>query len=70
MTLEVYTEPFEEDLDAVTVALDNARLESAGLSAFGHRDPPGGTANAALTMESDDGERVPPLGFEPRLGRF
>lgn len=71
MTLDVYADLFEEDLDAVTVALDKARSESVGfLWWLGNSDPSGGTLNTDLTRENDDDETVPPLGFEPRLCRF
>ena len=71
MTLDVYADLFDEDLDAVTVALDKARSESVGsLWGLGHSDPSDETPNTVLTRENNDNKAVPPLGFEPRLRRF
>lgn len=71
MTLDVYADLFDEDLDAVTVALDRARSDSVGfLWGLGGFRPPASETNMALISINDGAESVPPLGFEPRLGRF
>lgn len=72
MTLDIYADLFEDDLDAVSDALDSARIQ-AGVGKLWAETPPDEPIDLDLARkqrELDPDSDVPSLGLEPRLKRF